>query len=229
MLQSCPSASVGAEHVCHQEFVPFFADVGVDEHGNVTLYETHPSCNFKPCHSVLQEMSGCFHSIVTEYATRPASWGTTAMGFARFFEPDFRKLAHNWVDNKLPRTQLHRCTDSDQTLARDGCLSVQAEDILVEMAQEEFLACQMGVQDAFFVLRQDTDKSGVDLDADQLRDTLHALLDDTTIRYYSIYKQLQLGDLATRMSNRHCRPGVRGDTAWFGHGEDNGCSSGRRP
>lgn len=226
MVPSCGSAKVGNEGICSQEFIPFYADIGIQEDGSVTMFETHPSCSLKTCVGGDRAITSCFHPIVTEYGSRPGSWGSTVMGLARFIEPEFQIFARRWIDQRLMiDPSIWRCGNASETLLLHGCLSLQAENILVEMAQEDFISCRLGLQDAFRLLkesRQHNEKRGLGT----LRNQLTQMLDEVTLKYYETYKELKLKELALHFSNFMCSLGSTADKMYFGHGLDNGCQVG---
>ena len=208
MLSGCNSAKVGEEGLCNQEFVPFFADVGIRKNGEVVLYETHPSCNLKPCRSPLaNDMEACRQPIVTEFGARPGSWGSTAMGLSRFMDPQFRVLCRQWLE-----VFDVRWCDKGETFGADACMSDEAAEILVDMAQEDFVACRFGMDDAMGPLK------GEGGGREGLREELEMMLDEESLAFYKMYEKFELGELARRIAGRDCKP------MWFGHGEDRGCT-----
>jgi hypothetical protein len=225
MLSGCSSTQVGIEHVCSQEFIPFFADIGIDEFGNVTVFETQPVCSFKACHPDIVEMEACYHPIVTEYGSRPATWGTTSMGFARFNEPEFQTVARRWIEEKIEGiVPIQRCASDLETFADDDCLSDQAEDILVEMVHEDYLACRLGLVDSFYLLKRKNAPYNSQIQNEEvLRMQLLDMLDSVTTKYYDLYIKFDLASLAEYFSGLTCQPGTPSDKMYFGHGEDNAC------
>jgi len=148
------------------------------------------------------------------------------MGFARYIDPDFQMFAQRWIDAKVEElaTEVRRCQSPTQTFVADGCLTTQAERVLVEMAHEDYLACRLGVQDAFFVLKGRSHAPDVELDVGGLRAQLSAMLDSSSLRFYAMYEGLRLGDVAEAFSGRTCRG--EEDEVYFGHGFNNGCGHG---
>ena len=227
MGSGCESTQFGSERLCNQEFIPFFADAGVDMNGEITIFETHPACNFKVCNSSLDSSVGsCVHNIVTEYATRPGTWGSTSMGFAKFINPDFQLFASEWIENKLQkhgRDRIPACIDN-QTYFSDGCLSSQMKEILIEMAHEDYLACSLGLDDAMFSLKTNTTVRGVKMQKSSanVRAELESMLDKPTLKIYNLYRQFDLWNLAKEISAMTCKG--PNDVYYFGRGEDHGCN-----
>mmetsp|Transcript_14495 Transcript_14495/g.27276 ORF Transcript_14495/g.27276 Transcript_14495/m.27276 type:complete len:275 (+) Transcript_14495:967-1791(+) len=222
-LAVCPSRRLGPEALCSQEFVPFFADVGIDENGEVLLFETHPACNFKPCHSSLGlEMEGCYHPVVTEYGTRKATWGSTSMGFSRYIDPEFQIIAKQWISSNIMSgsTRFVLCALANQTIT-DGCISTQAVDILIQMAHEDYISCKLGLDDAMYVLKGAATDT-VQLNESDFMDKLELLLDDRTLKFYEVYKELELWHVSKHFSAKHCNSDE--DVYSFGTGQDQGCT-----
>ena len=206
LLSDCASAKVGEEGLCNQEFVPFSADVGIRKNGEVALLEMQPACTLKPCASPLSnDMEACRQPIVTEFGSRPGSWGSTAMGLSRFMDPQFRVLCRQWLE-----VFDVRWCDKGETFVGDVCMSEEAAEILVDMAQEDFMACRFGMVDAMGPLKGGGGRKG-------LREELEMMLDEESLAFYEVYEKFELGQLARRIAGRDCKP------MWFGHGEDRGC------
>lgn len=109
-------------------------------------------------------------------------------------------------------------------LRRYDCLSDQAEDILVEMAHEDYLACRLGLVDSFYLLKgKNASYNSQMQDEESLRMQLHDMLDSVTSKYYDLYIKFDLASLAEYFSGLTCRPGTPSDKMYFGHGEDNVC------
>jgi len=139
-------------------FTPFFADVGVDRQGRVTLYETHPACSLKPCLTKRMRSPHAdtcpAHSDIPnlDMEVRPASWGSIALGIAHWLQPDIAEGARDVLQMRIDDGTLpQRCNGGEAPSTSDvlGCLSPEAEQVLITMAAEEKLAPALNLEDVF--------------------------------------------------------------------------------
>ena len=114
--------------VARARYTTFYADVGVDARGGVSLLEIHPNCALKPCGVGRKEMSACYDPVITNNATRKGAWGALLLGMADYVESAHLAKARRWV-----------------ALADDDG-SGEDDRVLASLVHEEFLAPLLGME-----------------------------------------------------------------------------------